>query len=71
MRTENQNLLRPLSTPQQINQRHREFWREQLQLMTKRFSDAAIRELANEDMQSEPAREVALRSRKSLEQAQD
>lgn len=69
MPIENQDLLRPLSTPQQINQRHREFWREQWQLMTKRFSDAAIRELANEDMQSEAAREVPLRSRKSFEQA--
>lgn len=69
MPIENQYLLRPLSTPQQINQRHREFWREQSQLMTKRFSDAAIRELANEDMQSEADREVPVRSRKSLEQA--
>jgi hypothetical protein len=69
MLSENQTLLDPLRTPQQINQRHREFFREQSDLRAMRFSDTAIRELANEDMQSETMREVPLRSRKSFEQA--
>ncbi len=69
MLSENQTLLDQLPTPQQINQRHREFWRKQSKLMTKRFSDAAIRELANADMQSEALRQVPLKSRKGFEQA--
>ena len=58
-----------LVTPQEINERNREFWSEQFKLMNQRISDAAIYRIATNDMRSEADRLVPIKSQKTIEQA--
>ena len=53
----------------ELNERNTIFWRMQSTLALEQLSDQTVFALANNDMNSEAAREVPLRSRKTIEKA--
>jgi hypothetical protein len=52
-----------------INQWNRLFWVEQSELLDRRIQDAALRQIAMDDLKSEEAMRVPVRNRKTLEHA--
>jgi hypothetical protein len=52
-----------------INQWNEQFWLEQSELLNSRMQDAALREIAMDDLKSEEAMRVSVRNRKTLEHA--
>jgi hypothetical protein len=56
-------------TPQEVNRWNQEFWLVESQLRDRRMSDELLLNFAQEDMRSERAREVSIKSQKTFEQA--
>lgn len=58
-----------LLTIADINERNRQFWRVESDLLNRRMADEFLYEVARTDMSSETLRQVPIKSQKSLEQA--